>query len=322
MTEPVTAPARCAAMEIDCAIIGGGPAGLTAAAYLSRYRRRVVVFDRGGSRAALIPTSHNLAGFPDGIRGTDLLERMRAHALKYGADLRNGDVTRIERAGKHWRIAGKGFELDTRTVLFATGVDNRRPDDIDKDLEVRALAAGTLRYCPICDGYEAGGPNRDERVGVIGATSHGVAEALFLRTFSQQVTLFTREHCELDETDRAALEKAGVRWDARPVARYDFGDDTVRLTFADGASAELDTLYPAMGSEPNIELIDSLGLRRDGEGCIFVDRHQRLGLEGLYAAGDVVAALDQVAVATGHAAIAATAIHNDLRERDGEALER
>lgn len=305
-------------MEVDCAIIGGGPAGLAAATYLARYRRSVVLFDRGGSRAALIPLSRNLPGFPGGISGPDLLLKLSDQARRWGAELREGAVAALACEGDRWRLSGEGIDLSARAVLFATGVDNRRPVDIDRATQTRALAAGQLRYCPICDGFEAS----DMAIGVIGATSRGVAEALFLRTYSTQVTLFTREHCELDETDRAALAKAGVGWDPRPVSAYDFTEDGVRLCFADGAVTQLDTIYPALGSAPNTELIDRLGLLSDDDGCILVDRHQRLGFAGLYAAGDVVSALDQIAVAFGHAAIAATAIHNDLRERDGEMLER
>jgi thioredoxin reductase (NADPH) len=301
----------------DCAIVGGGPAGLTAAIYLARFRRRVVLYDRGGSRAALIPTSHNHAGFPDGIRGADLLERMGEQAAKYGADLRVGDVTEVRQADGGWRLTAPDGEIAARAVLFATGVDNKRPD-MDEATHRAALEAGKLRYCPICDGWEAGGVEFGGRIGVVGAASHGVAEALFLRTYSPHVTLFTLEACELHEKDRANLASHGVTWDPRPVTAYDFSGEAVRLCFADGEAAEVDTLYPALGSEPNTALFAKLGLRTDDEDCIVTDRHQRLGLDGLYAAGDVVAALDQISVAMGHAAIAATAIHNDLRKRDGE----
>jgi len=304
----------------DCAIVGGGPAGLTAAIYLARYRRRVVLYDRGGSRAALIPTSHNHAGFPEGIAGPELLERMGAQAAKYGADLRVGDVGTVSAEGELWRLGGGDFDLTARAVLFATGVDNLHPD-MDEATHRTALAAGQLRYCPICDGWEAGGPDFGARVGVVGADGRGVAEALFLRAYTPQVTLFTRNDCDLNEDDRKDLASHGVTWDPRPVAHYDFSGAGVRLCYADGDAAEVDTLYPALGSEPNVELMDRLGLQVDDERCIVTDRHQRLGLRGLYAAGDVVSALDQISVAMGHAAIAATAIHNDLRQRDGQTPE-
>lgn len=92
----------------DCAIVGGGPAGLTAAIYLTRFRRRVVVFDRGGSRAALIPTTHNHAGFPEGIVGSELLRRMGEQAAMYGADLRVADVAEVTTNGDDWRLCGDG----------------------------------------------------------------------------------------------------------------------------------------------------------------------------------------------------------------------
>jgi thioredoxin reductase (NADPH) len=296
----------------DAAVIGAGPAGLTAAIYLARFRRKVIVIDRGGSRARLIPTSHNHAGFPEGIHGEDLLERMRTQAERYGAEMRSGDVTGLEQRGGNWELSGAGWRLGARAVILATGVDNRGLD-MDPDEHRTALDAGQLRYCPICDGFEAS----DKRIAVIGAETHGVAEALFLRTYSDQVVLYTFVENELHERDRANLAAAGVSWDPRPVVRYVFGGPEVTLHFADGTTSAADTLYPALGSEPNTALFRKLGLRGDGEGCAVTDTHQRLGLTGLYAAGDVVAGLDQISVAMGHAAIAATTLHNDLRERDG-----
>lgn len=296
----------------DAAVIGAGPAGLTAAIYLARFRRRVIVIDRGGSRAKLIPTSHNHAGFPEGIHGEDLLARMRQQAEQYGAEIRSGDVTALEQGEDGWRLGGDGIALTARAVILATGVDNRGLD-MEPAEHRAALEAGQLRYCPICDGFEAS----DKRIAVVGAETHGVAEALFLRTYSDRVALYTFTENELHEKDRANLAAAGVSWDPRPVVRYDFGGDAVALHFADGSSDRVDTLYPALGSEPNTELFARLGLRADPDGCAVTDGHQRLGLTGLYAAGDVVAGLDQISVAMGHAAIAATALHNDLRERDG-----
>ena len=303
-------------MTYDTIIIGGGPAGLTAAIYLARYHRKVAVIDRGGSRTALIPTSHNHAGYPQGVRGVDLLAAMRQQAAQFGAQLIGGEIESITAAGKGWQLTGPDLDLTTRTVLFATGTVNRYPD-IPRDVHDAALAAGTLRYCPVCDAFEATG----QRIAVIGAESHGVAEALFLRGYSDRITLFTMVECELHEKDRADLAKAGVSWDPRPIASYDFSDKSVRLTFADGSMAEADTLYPALGSDPNDALIKQLGLRTTSDDCILTDSHQRLGLDGLYAAGDIVSGLDQISVAMGQAAVAATTLHNDLRARDGKVPE-
>ena len=264
----------------------------------------------------MIPTSHNHAGYPQGIHGEDLLAAMRQQAAQFGAELRSGDVLAIETAGKAWHLTGEGIHLTARTVLFATGTVNRYPD-IPLEIHNSALAAGKLRYCPVCDAFEATG----QRIAVMGAESHGVAEALFLRNYSDRITLYTLIECELHEKDRADLAKAGVTWDPRPVASYDFSGDGVRLGFADGSHAEADTLYPALGSDPNDSLIKQLGLRTAADDTIMTDSHQRLGLDGLYAAGDIVSGLDQISVAMGQAAVAATTLHNDLRAREGRTPE-
>jgi thioredoxin reductase (NADPH) len=312
----------------DCIIIGGGPAGLTAATYLARYRRRVVLVDAGKSRAAMIPRSHNHSGHPDGIEGVALLRRMALQAAQFGAELRNGCVAKIARGDEAGSDGGfvvtlaEGGTMRARAVLIATGVVNRRPP-IDDDTHDAALADGTLRYCPICDGYEAGGwdgesGGGERRIAVLGADGHGVAEALFLKTYADHVTLLTLIACDLDEHDRADLKRAGVTWEMRAASAFAFAETGVTVTLEDGEAQRFDTLYPALGSNANSELVEQLGLDLDDERCIMTDRHQRLGMKGLYAAGDIVAALDQISVAMGHAAIAATTIHNDLRKVDGE----
>ncbi len=301
------------AERIECVVVGGGPAGLTAAIYLARFRRQVVVIDAGDSRAAMIPRSHNHAGFPDGIEGPELLRRMREQAVQYGAELRVGRVTDMAKDDDGFRIETDDGPLHARAVLIATGVVNRRPP-IEEAEHDAALAAGLLRYCPICDAYEA----RGQRIAVLGSDEHGVAEALFLRNYSDHVTLLTLVAADLDAGDRADLDKAGVPVEPRPVSAFDFSGGEVHVTFEDGASQAFGTLYPALGSIGNCELLDAMDISLADEDCVPTDRHQRLNKHGLYAAGDIVAALDQISVAMGHGAVAATAMHNDLRKRDGK----
>ena len=171
---------------LDCLIVGGGPAGLTAAIYLARFHLDILVVDGGKSRAGWIPCTRNHAGFPDGINGEELLQRMRDQACKYGAKIESEFVSKLERDAKTGLFTatwGSGCAT-ARSVLLATGVTNRRPP-MDEKLHDEALARGLVRYCPICDGYEV----TDKKIGVIGSDSHGVAEALFLRSFTADVTL-------------------------------------------------------------------------------------------------------------------------------------
>lgn len=296
----------------DALIVGGGPGGLTAAIYLARYHRRVILVDDGDSRARWIPRSHNHAGFPDGIGGDELLRRMREQAERYGARMLTGRIDRIACEGDGFRAEGEGLSITARALLLATGVENRRPA-MDEATHSDALDRGLLRYCPVCDGYEATG----QAIGVIGADSHGVAEALFLRTFSDDVTLIAQEAIELGTEDRERLAAAGVDVRESPMSRLGFSDKA-DVHLSDGTHCRFDTLYPALGSDSRNMLARQLGLDLSDDRCIVTDAKQRTSRKGVYAAGDIVMALDQISVAMGHAAIAATALHNDLRALDGE----
>jgi len=138
----------------DCIIIGAGPAGLTAAIYLARYHLSIRLFDSGDSRAALIPCTRNLAGFPDGIAGRDLLDRMQRQAREFGAVREEKRVEHLARVAEGFIVGTDTGTYRTRTVLIATGVINLPPSGMDEALHDEALARGLLRYCPVCDGYE------------------------------------------------------------------------------------------------------------------------------------------------------------------------
>lgn len=184
---------------------------------------------------------------------------------------------------------------------------------MDADTHRDALDRGLLRYCPICDGYEATG----QAIAVIGADSHGVAEALFLRTYSDDITLIAHEAVTLSDADREQLATAKIRVAESPFDTVVFTDRaSVRLR--DGTEHCFDTVYPALGSDSRNALARQLGLDLSDDRCIVTDAKQRTSIERAYAAGDIVMALDQISVAMGHAAVAATSLHNDLRAHDGE----
>ena len=291
----------------DCLVIGGGPAGLTAAIYLARFHLAVVLIDSGHSRAEAIPCSHNHAGFPDGVSGIELLTRMRDQASKYGAGLHRGLVSDIMRTDDRFVARSDCGTFSARTVLLATGVVNRRPEMIGDQAHDLALASGLLRYCPICDGYEV----TDKRIAVLGTGGRGMAEAKFLRSYSADVTLVAPgEGHDLDAGERAELAEAGIA--LAGTCRKIVPEDGQIMLDIDGEEHRFDTLYPALGSEIRSQLAEPLGARMGGEGCMLVDAHQRTNVEGLYAAGDVVLGLDQISHAMGEGGVAATTIRNDL----------
>jgi thioredoxin reductase (NADPH) len=172
-----------------------------------------------------------------------------------------------------------------------------------------ALARGLIRYCPVCDAYEAKGAN----IAVLGCDDHGAAEAEFLRPYGARVTLLAQRSPELSWPDEARLIRLGVDVIKEAVNQISIEGDQIAVRLADGRRLSFDTLYPALGSSPHTQLVAGIGVKLGEGGCVVTDAHQQTSVSGLYAAGDVVESLDQISVAMGQAAQAATAIHNSLR---------
>jgi thioredoxin reductase (NADPH) len=306
--------------DYDCLVIGGGPAGLTAAIYLARFHLSLKVVDAGNSRASWIPCTHNHAGYPEGISGSELLARMREQAQKYGASIETGRVTRLDRAVKGFQAEWGEGKMTARAVLIATGLKNRRPP-MDLELHDEALARGLIRYCPVCDGYEV----TDKKVGVIGSGSHGVAEAVFIRGYTTDITLIAPDKAhDLSREDQDKLKQYGIDCVDGPCQGVAIDDKCITIGTPYGHHT-FDSVYPALGSDIHNELAEQVGADLSEEGSIKVDSRQRTSVPGLYAAGDVVLGLDQISHAMGEGGVAATTIRNDLaKERPiiREALKR
>ena len=296
----------------DTLIIGGGPGGLTAAIYLRRFTRNVALVDKGHSRLSWIPVSHNYPGFPEGINGKDLLENLRAQLGNYGGHVIPGEITalRIEDGlfvGDYLSPDGDTSLLRAHTVLLATGV-------ADAGMPVErwdeAVASGAVRLCTVCDGYDV----IDKRIGVVTSEINPVGHALFMRTFSQDVLLFERSaESAINDEERRQLDAASVRLVGSPLVGVSMSADLKPvLHTADGEDYPCDVFYPMLGETARSDLAASLGALTVECSKLLVDDHLRTSVPGLYAIGDVTRGLNQIAVATGQAAIAATTIHNTL----------
>ncbi|MFB9051087.1 NAD(P)/FAD-dependent oxidoreductase [Sphingobium indicum] len=294
---------------LDCLVVGAGPAGLTAAIYLARFHLRIAIVDAGNSRAALIPHTRNHAGYPGGISGRELLALMRRQAAEFGGEVTEGLVTGLEKDGDIF-LAHVETAWQARSVLLATGVVNNAPP-MSPDIHDAALRQGLLRYCPICDGYEA----TDRRIAVIGTGERGANEAMFLRTYSADISLISPQgDHELSADQRIRLEEAGVALVNGPCEPLRIEGERILVPTPNGAEA-YDTAYPALGSIIRSELAMMLGAEATDDGCLVVDDHQRTSVPGLYAAGDVAKGLDQISHAMGEGGVAATTIRNDLAAR-------
>jgi thioredoxin reductase (NADPH) len=303
----------------DTLIIGGGPGGLTAAIYLRRFTRSVALVDKGNSRLRLIPVSHNYPGFAEGVPGHVLLGNLTVQLERYGGAVMPGEILdlRLEDGlfvadyvaddAAEDAAGGQLTQLRAHTVLLATGVaDAGLPFENWRE----AIAFGSLRLCPVCDGFDV----MDKRIAVATAETNPVGHALFMRTFSSDVTLFERGPSSmLDEEDKRRLDAAGVRLIESPLrsVTLDAAMKPVMHT-EDGEEYSADVFYPMLGEKARSSLAAKLGALTVHCDEIVVDDHQATSVPGLYAIGDVTVGLNQIAVATGGAARAAVRIHNQL----------
>jgi len=305
--------------RVDCLIIGGGPAGLAAAIYLARFRRDIIVVDSGFSRASLIPASHNCPGFPEGISGKELLRLLGLQASHFKVSIKKGEVTALKRVGTGFEAiitgcagnSGKTSRippetLQAATILLATGTADRIRHIPNWTTGVKR---GLIRLCPICDAYEV----KDQEIAVLSSSARrGVNHALFLRTYTNSLTLILSEAI-LAPAEQRKLRRAkidvieGTPRDIRVTGRA-----RPIVILSDGKERHFDVIYPMLGESPRSGLATQLGARCNKEGKLIVDRYQRTTVPALYAAGDVVDELNQISVAMGHAAVAATDIHNLL----------
>lgn len=318
----------------DVAIVGGGPAGLTAALWLSRYLHDVVVIDSGDPRNWETRAINGYTGLP-GVRPADLRGRARDECRQYGATLLDGCVVRARPAGDD--LVALDFEpiAETKAEQDATGPGtSRAPDDnmpSPQSQSVRArrvlLAFGlkdewpklpglrrvygaTAHVCPDCDGYET----RGKRVLVIANGRKAVGMALALRTWTPEIVVCTNgEPAELDDALRARLDDLRIPVVTAAITCVLSEGERVRCVELDnGESLGCDEIFFALSQRLADDLGAQLGCRRDEDGRIVVDERYQTTVANVYAAGDIIPGSQIAIAAAGDGALAAVAIHRSL----------
>ncbi|PSQ17342.1 thioredoxin-disulfide reductase [Halobacteriales archaeon QS_8_69_26] len=304
--------------EYDVAVVGGGPAGLTAALYAVRLGQDTLVVDRGGGRAAMMMDTHNVIGVTEDVSGNEFLATAVEQVEAYGADYRRGTVTGVERldgdegdgdAGPLFRVESTDGTARARRVVLSTGFTDGRPDP-----PLPRTGRG-LHYCLHCDAYMF----VDEPVYVMGHGDSAAYVAMIMLNFTDEVDLLLDgdEPTWSDETDRLLSAHPVDVIEAEVTGTYSDPEDEDWLggfEFDDGANRDYRGGFAMYGSDYNNDLAADLGCDLNGDGTVAVDDHGRTSIDGVYAVGDVTPGHNQIPVAMGQGAKAGIAIHMDLRE--------
>jgi thioredoxin reductase len=291
----------------DVAIVGGGPAGLSAALWLARYLHSVVVIDRGDPRNWETRGINGIIG-SQGIRSPDLRRQGRADAEKFGAEFLNDSVTTVQNlnAERFNLGTGKNGTIAARRLLLAIGIQDIWPNIPGLD----ECFGETAHVCPDCDGYET----KDCKTVVIGAGRRAVGMALNLTTWTDRIVICTNgEPANMTQPLLDKLSELNIPVLEAKVTRIASEDGHIRCVNLDGGmSLDCQRLYFAIGQYPADDLGAQLKCERDHGGHIEVDESNRTSVLNVFAAGDIIPGPQLAIAAASDGAIAALAIHASL----------
>ena len=294
----------------DVIVIGGGPAGLSAALVLGRCRRSVLICDAGNPRNASASALHGYLT-RDGVPPKELLRLGREELAPYNVELRNVTVTEVLCIGEHFEATLEtGDRLLARKVLVATGVRDHVPpiDGVD------ACYGISVHHCPYCDGWEV----RDRRIAVIGQGASGTGLSLSLKTWSDDIVLCTNGRARVSTKHRQQLEEHGIAIIDRRIARLEHADGRARqLVMAAGDPVPCDAVFFSSGQSLQCDLPMRLGCELTRKGVVKTDNLGETRVPGLYVVGDASRDVQFVIVAAAEGAKAAVAINKALQLRAG-----
>lgn len=290
----------------DCVIVGGGPAGLTCAIFLARYRRDVLVIDAGEPRNAASQGVHGFLG-QHGIRPAELLAKGRAEAEEAGAEICNCRATKVERCGDHFEVTTSAGVFKARRVVLAYGIRDTFPNIPDFE----AFNGRSIYHCPDCDGYEIS----DRRVGVIGTGKRVAGLTLRLSQWTDQLSVLTNgNEPDIDPEEMSKLQAESVTIIREKITKLVGSNGILRkVEFENHESIELDALYFTLGVTRSCDLAEVSGCEVYAETPnIVVNEYKETSVEGIYAIGDLVAGSQLVITSAADGAIAAIAINQSL----------
>jgi len=300
-------------MHYDTIIVGGGPAGLSAAIVLGRCGRRVLLVDAGKPRNYASQGVHNFLT-RDGVTPGELKRLGLRELEKYGVAYQDGRVAAAEccEGGFRVRVAGERRIHRCRTLLLATGVVDQLPEIEGLD----AMYGRGVHHCPYCDAWEY----RGKRLAAYGRGRKGIGLGMSLLTWSSDVVVLLNGS-RVTKIERARAEGLGLRLRMENVASLQGRGvgarrRLARVRFDTGDDEPVDALFFNTGQVQRSGLASGLGCRLNDDGGVIRDRRQRTGVAGLYLAGDASKDVQFVVVAAAEGARAGVAINAELQRRD------
>jgi thioredoxin reductase len=290
----------------DCIIVGGGPAGLTCAIFLGRYRRKTLLLDSGKPRNYASRAIHGFLGQHD-IHPQELLRRGRAEAQAAGVEICDCTAQKIERLGDVFEVTTTAGKMTARRIVLAYGVRDQLPDVPD----IERFYGGSIYHCPDCDGYEVTG----KRVGVIGWGKKAVGLSLKLLQWTDDLTIFTDGHPRdwSEEHNSKLLSQSIDVKKEKIVSLQGTGAQVHSVTLESGQCVAVDAMFFTIGVERSCLLAEDLGCKVDDEHPnIIVDDHKQTSVEGVYAVGDLVPGSQLAITSAADGAIAAIAVNKSL----------
>ncbi|MCY4732656.1 NAD(P)/FAD-dependent oxidoreductase [Natronomonas gomsonensis] len=288
-------------------VVGGGPAGLTAALYTTRLGHDTAIINRGGGRAAMMLDTHNVIGVTEDVSGNEFLATATEQVQSYGADYFQDFVSDIEPTDEGYHVTAGNVEVTTDHVVLATGFSDERPDP-----PLPRTGKG-LHYCLHCDAYIF----VDQPVYVMGTGDSAAYVAMIMLNFTPDVDLLTRgEEPEWSEETATMLENHPVEVIHEEITGMEKREDgwLEGFEFEDGSYREYRGGFPMYGSNYNTDLAESLGVELNDDGTIAVDDHGRTNVDGVFAVGDVTPGHNQIPTAMGEGARCGIGNHYDLRK--------
>ena len=291
----------------DSIVIGGGPAGLSAAIYLARFNRSVLVIDsKTGGRWATHEINQNYFGFPKGISARSLRNRGKRQAKEFGTKFKSDTIKGITRRNNEFIIIGQSKQYRARTVIIATGVTDNFPA-----LRLLDSCLGkSIFWCITCDGYRT----INKRILVAGDTEKAKEDAMQFLNFTDKVSLVIPKKNFLDEEESVLFRRKGVVIYFGTITEAEGKEGYIStISLSSGKKISTDFLFFIKEATPNTTLLKHLGVKTDNLGYIITDIEQRTNIQGLYAAGDVTSMnAQQIAAAVHEGAAAAQAANYEL----------